>query len=99
MSGLIKAGTSVQKSLVLAAATPKTWQHNRGTKALAVRAFNAATGQVEVVTVAQATANQITLTSAGGATVNVFVDWDVPSIVANSLNGVKGAVAATNGFV
>lgn len=99
MSGLIKTGTAVQEGLVLAAGVAKTWQHNRGQKALAVRAYAVATGQVEVVTVAQATVNQISVTSAGGATVNVFVDFGVPSPNRNSIRGVKGVVAATTGFV
>lgn len=99
MAGVIKTGTSVQKSLTLAAGVAKVWQHNRGVKALAVRAYAAATGQVEVVTVVQSDANNISITSAGGAVVNVFIDWDVPTIVANSLRGMKGSVAATVGFV
>ena len=99
MSGLIRTGTSVQKGLVLAAGVAKVWQHNRGRKALAVRAYAVGTGQYEVVTVVQSDTNNISVSSAGGATVNLFVDWDTPSIVNNSITGSYGAVAASIGFV
>ena len=100
MSGLTRTGTSVSKSLVFAGAGAKTWQHNRGVKALAVEVFVASSGARSTVTVpTQPDVNSIVLTASGAETVNVLVCWDVPTTVANSLRGVKGVVAASNGFV
>ena len=100
MSGLIRTGTSVQKSVAIPnAGAGLTWQHNRGVNALAVRCYLASTGAVEPLTVTQPDANSIKVVHAGGATCHLMVDWDVPSLVKNSIQGAHGTTPASNGFV
>jgi len=99
MSGLIRAGTTVQKGLALSTGVQKKWQHNRGKNPLAVRVYTASTGVSLALSIALPDLNSITLDIGSNVTVNVFVDWDVPTIVANSLNGVHGTTPPTNGFV
>ena len=98
MSGVIKTGTSVQKSLSLGAPGVYTWNHNRGQKALAVRVYRASSGaSVADPVVSQGDENSITLTYTGPSptTVNVFVDWDVITLAANSLQPNDGFVLVT----
>lgn len=102
MAGIIKSGTSVEKSLLLPSA--KTWQHNRGVKPLRVTVVNSVDGQplgAAQVAVTLPTDNAITLTpaSALGAPIHVFVDWDITSLNLNSLEGAYGTVPPSYGFV
>lgn len=103
MSGIIKTGTSVQKGVQLVATVAKVWQHNRGVKPLRVDVINAASGSPVApadLTVLLPDLNSISVKStAGVASVNIFVDWDVTSPNANSIAGLPGAVAPSNGFV
>ena len=109
MAGPNRNGIAVQKSLVLAAGVAQTWQHNRGVKALAVQGFNAVTGLLEVLVITQTSANVISVTSAVGATVNMFVTFGgsptlagpggVNTLTDNSLHGLPGAIAPSTGFV
>ena len=66
--------------LVLAAGVPKTWTHNKGVRALMVQATLSPAGDPrnDVVTT-QPSVNQITLTSAAGATIVVLVTWTLLS--------------------
>lgn len=100
MAGIIKVGTSVQP-VQLAAAADKTWQHNRGVNPLRVEVIDTSNNQVSAnVKVEFLDVNSIKLTNAGGlVSTTVFVDWDVTSQDACSLNGAYGVVPPTYGFV
>ena len=108
MSGQVRDGTAVQKSISITNDRIFAWEHNRGENPLAVRCYDAATGAlvpppgvVANLAITLPTLNRIEIANSGvsPAVLNVFVDWDVPTLIGNSLQGKPGAVTPTFGFV